>query len=68
MTSQFSPKVSEILAPDFITFLCHHIAVVEYQQVSYNFWVVLGGASKLLRTFALCIYAKSIIVQVPQVL
>jgi hypothetical protein len=53
---------------DFITFLCHHIAVVEYQQVSYNFWVVLGGASKLLRTFALCIYAKSIIVQVPQVL
>ena len=32
------------LSPDFITFLCHLIAVADYQQISYNFGVVLSGA------------------------
>ena len=54
-------QIYDTLPPDFITFCCNIIALIDFQVVTAIYWVVLGGASIKKCTFVLCIYERNII-------
>ena len=47
--------VTVVVFPDFITFFCHQIAVIENQRVSCWKWVTQGDANGILPNFASCL-------------